>query len=87
MPAEDFEAKHLKSRDGYKRTLRHKKDPHFGKICKFFDTKARNCTVYKARPGICRQFPAEKRCGYYDFLKFERRHQEDPDFVATTNHD
>ena len=42
-------------------------------------------TVYKARPDICRQFPQEKSCGYWDFLAFERHHQEDPDFVATTD--
>ena len=26
------------------------------------------------------------RCGYYDFLSFERRAQEDPEYVATTDH-
>ncbi len=85
MSPEDFAQKHLKARDGYKRTLKRKKDEHFGRICKFFDSNKRNCQVYKARPGICRQFPAESRCGYYDFLKFERRHQDDPEFVATTD--
>lgn len=27
------------------------------KDCIFLDTKSRRCTVYKARPEICRQFP------------------------------
>ena len=70
---------------GYKRIMKRKKDEHFGKICQFFDTETRRCSVYEARPSICREFPAEKRCGYYDFLDFERRHQEDDTHVATTN--
>ena len=41
-------------------------------------------TVYEARPAICRDFPGGRRCGYYDFLKFERHHQDDPDFIALT---
>jgi hypothetical protein len=40
--------------------------------------------VYKARPAICREFPGPGRCGYYDFLSFERKAQEDPDFISTT---
>ena len=33
---------------------------------------------------ICRFF----RCGYYDFLRFERNGQNDPDYVSTTwNHE
>jgi hypothetical protein len=70
---------------GYKYLMRRKADEHFGRICQFFDTKKRQCTVYKARPAVCRFFPGTTRCGYYDFLAFERRSQEDPDFIATTN--
>jgi hypothetical protein len=29
-------------------------------------------------------YPDGKRCGYYDFLKFEREQQGDPEFIATT---
>ena len=65
--------------------LRRKADQHFGRICQFFDTKKRQCTVYKARPAVCRFYPGTTRCGYYDFLAFERRSQDDPDFIATTN--
>ncbi len=65
--------------------LRHQKDEHFGTICQFIDPQTRRCTVYKARPKICRDFPGTKRCGYYEFLKFERRAMEDPDYVATTD--
>ncbi len=70
---------------GYKYLRRRKADQHFGRICQFFDTKKRHCTVYKARPADCRFFPGTTRCGYYDFLAFERRSQDDPDFIATTN--
>jgi Fe-S-cluster containining protein len=67
----------------YKRVLRRQRDEHFGFICRFFDT----CMIYTARPAICREFPGESRCGYWDFLKFEREHQGDPDFIATTDTD
>jgi len=68
-----------------KRIMKRQDDEHFGRICQFFDTGARRCTVYEGRPQICRDFPAEKRCGYYDFLEFERRHQEDDNHVAVTD--
>ncbi len=64
------------------RVLRHQRDEHYGSICRFLDRQSRRCTVYEARPTICRQFPGTVRCGYYDFLTFERRLQKDPDFVA-----
>ena len=66
------------------RVLRHKEDEHFGSICRLIDTETRNCTVYEARPSICRDFPSQNRCGYYDFLTFEREVQEDEEWVATT---
>ena len=67
------------------RVLRHQADEHFETICRFIDTETRNCTIYEARPAICREFPTQKRCGYYDFLLFERETQEDDEWVATTN--
>lgn len=66
------------------RSLRQQDDRHFGRICKLFDTKKRQCTVYESRPAVCREYPDGKRCGYYEFLQFEREHQDDPTFVATT---
>lgn len=83
-PAE-AQRRFTKRAHGRDKVLRRQEDPHFGRICRFFDTVARRCTVYEARPGICRQFPGENRCGYYDFLSFEREHQKDPDYVATTD--
>ncbi len=65
------------------RVIRHRKDEAYGSVCRFLDRETRMCTVYESRPKICREFPGTKRCGYWDFLKFERDLQEDPDFVAT----
>ena len=65
--------------------MRRKKDEHFGKICRFFDTAKRNCSVYHARPKVCRNYPNGTRCGYWDFLSWERTQQEDVDFVAKTD--
>jgi Fe-S-cluster containining protein len=64
--------------------LRHQPDETYGSVCKFLDLETRGCTVYEARPGICREYPGTCRCGYYDFLSFERRVQEDPEFIPST---
>jgi Fe-S-cluster containining protein len=53
-------------------------------MCVFFDREARRCTVYEARPHPCRTYPYGTTCGYFEFLKFEREHQGDDEFVATT---
>ena len=66
------------------RMLRHKKDHIFYSTCLLFDQDKRRCTVYEARPGVCRKYPDAPRCGYYDFLTFEREQQGDPDYVALT---
>jgi Fe-S-cluster containining protein len=71
---------------GHKYLMRRKADPHFGKICQFFDIEARRCTISKGRPSTCRSYPGPGRCGYYDFLSFERRIQDDPERVAITDH-
>jgi hypothetical protein len=63
--------------------LRHQPDATYGTICRFLNLETRRCTVYEARPDICRSYPGQNRCGYYDFLSFERRAQEDPDFLPT----
>ena len=57
------------------RILRRKSDPIFVQACKFLDPQTRRCTIYNARPLTCREFPARKRCGYYDLLTFERSKQ------------
>ena len=70
-----------KSPDG--RILRHQKDNIFKKVCQFLDTEERRCTIYHARPAVCREYPDSKRCGYYDFLASERRRQCDPEFIPS----
>ena len=77
-------AKKFTKVDGEERyAMRRKADPHFGKTCRFFDIEKRSCTIYKARPAICRDYPGGG-CGYYSFLMAERSSQEDPDHVAST---
>jgi uncharacterized protein len=63
--------------------LRHQKDHIYKSVCRFFDTDKRRCTVYEARPNVCRKYPYGARCGYYDFLRFEREHQDDPKFIPS----
>jgi Fe-S-cluster containining protein len=61
--------------------LRRKADPIFGHACKFLDPATRQCTIYHARPLVCREFPARVRCAYYDLLQFERVQQGDDTVV------
>jgi Fe-S-cluster containining protein len=75
--------KYTKQVDG-ERVLRHKQDHIFETRCTFLDEETRQCTVYEHRPRICRSFPGTVRCGYYDFLTFERRAQDDPEYIALT---
>jgi Fe-S-cluster containining protein len=67
------------------RMMRHRKDHIYDSMCMLFDQDKRRCTVYEARPAVCRAYPEDTgRCGYYDFLSFEREQQGDPDYVALT---
>lgn len=65
------------------RILRHHKDHIYRSICRFFDRDARRCTVYEARPNVCRRYPYGNTCGYYNFVKFERDFHDDPEFVPS----
>ncbi|HXS53784.1 MAG TPA: YkgJ family cysteine cluster protein [Usitatibacter sp.] len=69
---------------GKVRMLRHRKDKVFDSACMFLDQEKRRCTVYEARPGVCRKYPDSTKCGYYEFLKFEREQQGDEALVALT---
>jgi uncharacterized protein len=69
---------------GKVRVMRHKADEHFTTACMMLDQETRRCTIYHARPGVCRVFPDRPVCGYYEFLKFERNQQDDKDHIATT---
>lgn len=63
------------------RVLRHRKDHIFKSACRFLDPTERRCTVYEHRPQTCRAFPEENACGYYNFLTWERQHQDDESFI------
>lgn len=65
------------------RVFRHKKDHIFKQVCQFLDSETRQCTIYHARPAVCREYPDSLRCGYYDFLASERRRQDDPEFIPS----
>lgn len=72
------------------RVLKKVKDVIFAETCMFLDQETRGCTIYHARPGVCREYPARSRCVYYDVLQFERRQQEDETVVPVvqiTYHD
>ena len=69
---------------GAVRMMRHRKDTIFDSTCTLLDQEKRRCTVYEARPGVCRKYPDSSRCGYYDFLRFEREQQGDEELVALT---
>lgn len=77
---EEAKRKFTKTVEGHA-VLRHQKDHIFGKICTFIDPETRRCSVYEARPRVCRSYPEGRKCGYYDFLAFEREHQDDKEFI------
>ena len=59
------------------RVLKKVKDKIFPETCMFLDQDKRGCTIYHARPNVCREYPDRVRCAYYDVLQFERRQQDD----------
>ena len=81
--AEKKFTRRYKDEDVDERILRHQKDEVYESVCRFFDTDERRCTIYEARPDVCREYPDGKTCGYYTFLKFERKHQDDDTFVPS----
>ena len=72
-----------KDDESEERILKHQKDEIYGSICRFFDTTERRCTIYTARPQVCRDYPNGNRCGYYEFIMFERKHQDDETFIPS----
>lgn len=73
----------FQGRSRYPLMLKHKSDRHFSKICTFFDGEQRHCTVYDARPEACRAYPHGEKCGYFEFLSFERALHDDKDHVPS----
>jgi len=74
---------HYKTKELDEQLLRHKKDHVFKSTCQFFDQQQRRCTVYAARPSVCRIYPEDRVCGYYQFLTFERAQQGDEEFIPS----
>ena len=66
---------------GKERILRRSADRLFGQACMFLNQDTRKCTIYNARPLVCREFPTTSRCAYYDLIEFEREQQNDPDVI------
>jgi uncharacterized protein len=63
------------------RVLKRVDDVIFPQTCTFLNQETRGCTIYEARPAVCRAFPGRPRCAYYDLLKFERAQQGDENVV------
>ena len=63
------------------RVLRRSNDRLFGESCMFLNQETRGCSIYHARPEVCREYPARTRCSYYDVLQFERQQQADPNVL------
>lgn len=70
----EAEKRFTKNLDG-ERLMRRRKDDLLGETCKFLDKETRGCTIYHARPGVCRIFPEKRRCAYYDLWQFEQEQQ------------
>ncbi len=83
VTVEEAERKYFRWYTPDERILKHRKDEIYGSICRFFDRDERHCTIYKARPAVCRSYPNGNKCGYYDFLVFERKHQDDDEFIPS----
>jgi len=79
---EEAEKRYTKVVEG-ERVLRHRKDHIYKSVCMFLDQETRRCTIYEARPAVCREYPEVNRCGYYEFLRWEREHQEDDTFIPS----
>jgi Fe-S-cluster containining protein len=50
------------------RVLRHKKDHIFKHVCEFLDQDERRCTIYDARPSVCRGYSERQRQGDDEFI-------------------
>lgn len=67
--------------NGKERILRRRADRLFGQACMFLNQDTRKCTIYDARPDVCREFPDDTRCAYFDLIEWERKQQDDPDVI------
>jgi Fe-S-cluster containining protein len=81
MTVERTAKRYTKMWGGVERILKRAPDPILGEACQFLDHETRGCTIYHARPEVCREYPARSRCSYYDVLRFERQQQDDPNVL------
>lgn len=81
LTAEEAEKKFTKVIPSYGRVLRHRRDTVYKSTCQFLHPTKRNCTIYEHRPTVCRGYPDSRRCRYYEFLMWERKHQQNEAFV------
>ena len=89
VSAAEARRRYTTEHDG-ERVLKRVEDEIFEKTCTFLDQKTRGCTIYHARPEVCRSYPGRSRCAYYDLLRFERVQQGDETvvpLVTITFHD
>jgi len=64
------------------RLLRHRKDRIFDSVCVLLDQETRRCTAYGRVPRSAASIPTARTAATTNFLKFERAHQDDPEFIA-----
>ena len=83
MDREEAIKKFTKLHSG-ERVLRRKTDPVLGSACRFLDLETRQCTIYEARPEVCRGYPPVSRCTFYDMLKFHRKFGDDDTLPLVT---
>ena len=82
VSADEAEKRYTRiDRESGERVLRRVKDEIFEKTCMFLNQETRGCTIYHARPAVCREYPDRTRCAYYDLLKFERKQQDDESVI------
>jgi uncharacterized protein len=80
VPFETARERYTKDFEG-ERVLKRVEDDIFEETCLFLDQETRGCSIYHARPGVCREYPGRPRCAYYDLLRFERKQQDDATVV------
>jgi uncharacterized protein len=81
LTPEEAEARFTKLIPSYGRVLRHRRDTVYQSTCQFLHPTRRNCTIYEHRPAVCRGYPDSLRCRYYEFLTWEREHQQNEHFI------
>ena len=61
----DAKSYYVKELQG-KQVLKHQSDSIYNSVCRLFCITTRRCTVYNARPKVCKDYPHGDRCSYYE---------------------